>query len=87
MVVEKSKELHALLQSPFHHFPTHQHLTDYLPDLRRPEIKALVEFFHSEKDFLARQVRITDSRGLGTRGLTSVMILLSYSQPFSRACS
>src|ERR1700722_7043190 len=61
---QEPEELDAFTQTPLHHVPAHQHLTHDFPDLRRPEIEALVEGLDVVIDLFTREVRITDRRQL-----------------------
>src|SRR6201996_428224 len=61
---QEAEKLHAFAQTPLHHVPAQQHLAHDLPDLRGPEIEALVEALDVVIDLFARQMRITDRREL-----------------------
>src|ERR1700722_6039880 len=57
---QEPEELDAFTQTPLHHVPAHQHLAHDLPDLRRPEIEALVKALNVVIDLLTREMWITN---------------------------
>src|SRR5512138_2191336 len=66
---QKLQELTALGQPPLADVEVARHLLDEAEELARPEIELPVEALDRGKDFIAREVRITEHARLGPAGV------------------